>query len=154
MTGGLWRIDAIADRSMNQYQQQPGRSNLYSTVKTESSPTPPLATGMANSTAVPGKGLGTPGPAGRVSPEGSQVRLSSPQKATMAVLKCCSSSCSWHSYCFHCLNVIAGAHKGSCCLFHRVYPHNRLKHFTTHWGLNDEGVVSSPLFSSLMSTRL
>ncbi|GAA6103046.1 hypothetical protein Q7C36_006605 [Tachysurus vachellii] len=58
---------------MNQYQQQPGRSNLYSVVKTESSPTPPLATSMANSTAVPGKGLGTPGPAGRVSPEGSQV---------------------------------------------------------------------------------
>ncbi|KAF5892281.1 transcription initiation factor TFIID subunit 12, partial [Clarias magur] len=56
---------------MNQYQQQPGRSNLYSAVKAESSPTAPLATSMANSTAVPGKG--TPGPAGRVSPEGSQV---------------------------------------------------------------------------------
>lgn len=79
---------------MNQYQQQPGRSNLYSAVKAESSPTPPLATGMANSTAVPGKGLGTPGPAGRVSPEGTQVRLSTPRKATKAVLQCRTTSCS------------------------------------------------------------
>ncbi|XP_062848225.1 transcription initiation factor TFIID subunit 12 [Trichomycterus rosablanca] len=58
---------------MNQYQQQPGRSNLYSTVKAENSSTPPIATTMANSTAVPGKVLSTPGPAGRVSPEEKQV---------------------------------------------------------------------------------
>uniref|UniRef100_A0AAY5EMN6 Transcription initiation factor TFIID subunit 12 n=1 Tax=Electrophorus electricus TaxID=8005 RepID=A0AAY5EMN6_ELEEL len=58
---------------MNQYQQQTSRSNLYSVVKAEASSTPPLATSMANSTTIPGKVLGTPGPAGRLSPEGGQV---------------------------------------------------------------------------------
>ncbi|XP_072535878.1 transcription initiation factor TFIID subunit 12 [Salminus brasiliensis] len=58
---------------MNQYQQQTSRSNLYNAAKAEASSTPPLTTSMANSTAVPGKVLGTPGPAGRLSPEGTQV---------------------------------------------------------------------------------
>ncbi|CAB1333373.1 unnamed protein product [Coregonus sp. 'balchen'] len=58
---------------MTQYQPQSNRSNFF-TVKTEASSTPPLATSMANSSAAaPGKVMGTPGPAGRISPEGSQV---------------------------------------------------------------------------------
>ncbi|XP_010866711.1 transcription initiation factor TFIID subunit 12 [Esox lucius] len=58
---------------MTQYQPQPNRSNFF-TVKAEASSAPPIASSMANSTAtVPGKVMGTPGPAGRISPEGSQV---------------------------------------------------------------------------------
>lgn len=58
---------------MTQYQPQSNRSNFF-TVKAEASSTPPLATSMANSNAAaPGKVMGTPGPAGRISPEGSQV---------------------------------------------------------------------------------
>uniref|UniRef100_A0A4W5LKI5 Transcription initiation factor TFIID subunit 12 n=1 Tax=Hucho hucho TaxID=62062 RepID=A0A4W5LKI5_9TELE len=58
---------------MTQYQPQSNRSNFY-TVKAEASSTPPLAPSMANSSAAaPGKVMGTPGPAGRISPEGSQV---------------------------------------------------------------------------------
>ncbi|KAM9512201.1 transcription initiation factor TFIID subunit 12-like isoform 1-T4 [Salvelinus alpinus] len=59
---------------MTQYQPQSNHSNFF-TVKAEASSTPPLATSMANSNAAaaPGKVMGTPGPAGRISPEGSQV---------------------------------------------------------------------------------
>ncbi|XP_064801311.1 transcription initiation factor TFIID subunit 12 isoform X2 [Oncorhynchus masou masou] len=58
---------------MTQYQPQSNRSNFF-TVKAEASSTPPLATSMANSSAAtPGRVMGTPGPAGRISPEGSQV---------------------------------------------------------------------------------
>lgn len=57
---------------MTQYQSQANRANLF-TVKSEASSTPPPATSMANSAAVPGKALGSSGPAGRISPEGSQV---------------------------------------------------------------------------------
>lgn len=57
---------------MTQYQPQTSRSNFF-TVKSEASSTPPLPTSMANSTSAPGKALGTPGSAGRISPEGTQV---------------------------------------------------------------------------------
>ena len=60
---------------MTQYQPQSSRANFFN-VKSEVASTPPLATSMANSTAAPGKALGTSGPAGRVSPEGTQVRFS------------------------------------------------------------------------------
>lgn len=59
---------------MTQYPPQASRSNFYAVVKAEASSTPPLSTNMANSTVVPGKVPGTPGPAGRLSPEGAQVR--------------------------------------------------------------------------------
>ncbi|XP_028836498.1 transcription initiation factor TFIID subunit 12 [Denticeps clupeoides] len=53
------------------FQPQINRANFYSSVKAEA--TPALTTSMANSTTGPGKVLGTPGPAGRLSPEGAQV---------------------------------------------------------------------------------
>ncbi|XP_023663321.1 transcription initiation factor TFIID subunit 12 [Paramormyrops kingsleyae] len=61
---------------MTQYQPQTliNLSSFSSTVKADPSSTPPLSTSMANSTtAAPSKVLGTPGPAGRLSPEGTQV---------------------------------------------------------------------------------
>ncbi|KAL0984627.1 hypothetical protein UPYG_G00144340 [Umbra pygmaea] len=58
---------------MTLYQPQPNRSNLF-IVKTETSSTPHFASSMANSSgAALGKVVGTTGPAGRISPEGSQV---------------------------------------------------------------------------------
>ncbi|XP_059364154.1 transcription initiation factor TFIID subunit 12-like [Carassius carassius] len=58
---------------MTQYPAQTSRSNFFTAVKAEASSTPPISTNMANSTVVPGKVPGTPGPAGRLSPEGPQV---------------------------------------------------------------------------------
>ncbi|XP_065154519.1 transcription initiation factor TFIID subunit 12 [Paramisgurnus dabryanus] len=58
---------------MTQYPSQTSRSNFYTVVKAEASSTPPISMNMANSTVAPGKVPGTPGPAGRVSPEGPQV---------------------------------------------------------------------------------
>ncbi|KAL4657529.1 transcription initiation factor TFIID subunit 12 [Arapaima gigas] len=61
---------------MTQYQSQNliNLSSFSSTVKAEPASTPPLSASMANSTAAaPGKVIGTPGPAGRLSPEGTQV---------------------------------------------------------------------------------
>ncbi|XP_018961379.1 transcription initiation factor TFIID subunit 12 isoform X1 [Cyprinus carpio] len=57
---------------MTQYTPQTSRSNFLTVVKAEAS-TPPISTNMANSTVAPGKVPGTPGPAGRLSPEGTQV---------------------------------------------------------------------------------
>ncbi|KAG9332052.1 hypothetical protein JZ751_016185 [Albula glossodonta] len=49
-------------------------SSFSSSVKAEPASASPLSASMANSTAAtPGKSLATPGPAGRLSPEGSQV---------------------------------------------------------------------------------
>lgn len=63
---------------MTQYPPQTSRSNFFTVVKAEASSTPPISTtNMANSTVAPGKVPGTPGPAGRLSPEGTQVRRSS-----------------------------------------------------------------------------
>ncbi len=60
---------------MTQYPPQTSRSNFFTVVKAEASSTPPISTtNMANSTVAPGKVPGTPGPAGRLSPEGTQVR--------------------------------------------------------------------------------
>ncbi|XP_030637877.1 transcription initiation factor TFIID subunit 12 [Chanos chanos] len=56
---------------MTQYQPQTSHSNFFSAVKAEPLSVPPLAASMANSTTGPGKILGTP--AGRLSPEGTQV---------------------------------------------------------------------------------
>ncbi|XP_021419437.1 transcription initiation factor TFIID subunit 12 isoform X4 [Oncorhynchus mykiss] len=63
----VWQI-------MTQCHPLSNHSNFF-TVKAEASSTLPLATSMANcnTAAVPGKVMGTPGPAGRISPEGSQV---------------------------------------------------------------------------------
>lgn len=59
---------------MTQYPAQTSRSNFFTVVKAEASSTPPISTtNMANSTVAPGKVPGTPGPAGRLSPEGTQV---------------------------------------------------------------------------------
>ncbi|XP_028674592.1 transcription initiation factor TFIID subunit 12 [Erpetoichthys calabaricus] len=66
---------------MNQFQSQPliNLSSYSSTVKTETASTPPITTTMANNTAVAAvaaaatKMPSAPGPAGRLSPEGTQV---------------------------------------------------------------------------------
>ncbi|KAK1153138.1 transcription initiation factor TFIID subunit 12 isoform X1 [Acipenser oxyrinchus oxyrinchus] len=79
----LHDLKAKAQQIMNQYQPQALINlNFSSTVKAEPAGTPPLSTSMANNTAAAAAAVataavvkipGTPGPAGRLSPEGSQV---------------------------------------------------------------------------------